>query len=193
LTAINVGGATPGGVDRSTLGHPGKRGLAFAEDESDPAWQPLSVARGMAEGTSAVTVFGFCGTSINNDEKARDAEGLTESLALYLNSVYDPRFAGGGIAAMLVLSGEFWRVYRDSGWDRARIEAALDAATTRPRDMIAKGFVGTATGPDPVAKFASGDLLVVRAGSHAGLFSTIIQGWGSGPRGSQPVTREIIP
>ena len=45
---------------------------------------------------------------------------------------------------------------------------------------------------EPIAKFAEGDLLVVRAGSNAGLFSTIIHGWSSGPRGSQPVTREVL-
>jgi len=196
LIAINVGGAAPGGVDRSTLGHPGKRGMAFAEDESDPAWQPLAVARGLQPGTSAVTVFGFCGTSINNDEKARDAEGLTGSIATCLNATYHPRFAGGGIGAMLVLSGEYWRIYRGSGWDRARIETALHEATRRAPDKVEQGYVGVHEGGDEtglVAKFAPGDLLVVRAGSSAGLFSTIIQGWGSGPRGSQPVTREVIP
>jgi hypothetical protein len=31
----------------------------------------------------------------------------------------------------------------------------------------------------------------VHAGSTAGMFSTIIPGWVAGPRGSQPVTREV--
>ena len=197
LTAINVGGAVPGGVDRSTMGHPGKHGLAFAEDESDPAWQPLSVSRGIAPGKSAVTVFGFCGTSINNDEKARDADGLTHSLARSLNSFFDPRFAGGGMGAMLVLSGEFGQIFSDAGWDRARVETCLHEATRRSTHMIDNDHVGANTGnsedTDSIAKFAPGDLVVVRAGSAAGLFSTIVQGWGSGPTGSQPITREIIP
>jgi hypothetical protein len=142
-----------------------------------------------------VTVFGFCGTSIHNDEKARDAEGLTRSLSIVLNSFNDPRWAGGGSGAMLVLSGEFWRIYQESGWDRVRIEAALHDATKRSPAMIAQGHAGApaaaGTGADLVAKFAPGDLLVVRAGSAAGLFSSILHGGGSGPRASQPVTREV--
>ena len=197
LTAINVGGAVPGGVDRSTMGHPGKHGLAFAEDESDPSWQPLAASRGVEPGKSAVTVFGFCGTSINNDEKARDADGLTRSLARNLNSFFDPRLAGGGIGAMLVLSPEYWRVFSESGWDRERIETSLHEATRRSDDMIANDVVAAHDGSGDTsgltAKFAPGDLVVVRAGGAAGLFSTIIQGWGSGPTGSQPVTREVIP
>ena len=196
LMVINIGGAVPGGVDRSTLGHPGKRGLCFAEDETDPGWQPLAQARGVAQGGSAVTVFGFCGTSINNAERARDPETLTRQIAGNLNAVYNPAHAGGGIGAMLVLSGEYGRIYREAGWDRARVEAALLDATRRTPEAIAAGSVAPYEGAprgDLVPKFAPGDLLVVRAGSNAGLFSTIVQGWGSGPAGSQPVTREVKP
>ncbi len=167
LIAMNAGGARPGGVDRSTLGHPGKHGLCFAEDESDPLWQSLAASRGRGEGQSAVTVFGFCGTTIMDDDRARTAEDLVASLARSLEAM-----CPGGNGALLVIAGEFWRIFRESGWNRARVEAALHDAT-------------------PMLE--PGDLLVTRAGSHAGLFSTIIQGWGSGPRGSQPVTREVEP
>ena len=37
----------PGGIDRSTLGHPGKFSYCLAEDEEDTTWQPLSVTRGI--------------------------------------------------------------------------------------------------------------------------------------------------
>jgi len=42
LIVRNVGGGRPGEVDRATLGAPSKFTLCFAEDESDPAWQPLA-------------------------------------------------------------------------------------------------------------------------------------------------------
>lgn len=179
LIAMNVGGARPGGVDRSTLGHPGKHGLCFAEDESDPAWQTLAVSRGIGEERSAVTVFGFCGTSIMNDETARTAEDLVASHARSLEAMCQMRSSRRGGGVLLVIAGEFWRIFRDSGWDRTQIEAALHDATAGP------------AGETPM--FGPGDLLVTRAGSHAGLFSTIIQGWGSGPTGSQPITREVEP
>ena len=51
LTIRNVGGGKPGGVDRATLGTPGKVGFCFAENEEDSCWEPLSVERGIAPGT----------------------------------------------------------------------------------------------------------------------------------------------
>ena len=196
LIVINIGGAVPGGMDRSTMGHPGKFGLCFAEDESDAAWTPLAQSRGVPAGRSAVTVFGFCGTSINNTEKAREPEGLSRSIGACLNAVYHPGQAGGGVGAMLVLGGEYGRIYREAGWDRTRVETALNKATERPRNHFIADYMGEDLEGDPgapIAKFGPGDLLVVRAGSNAGLFSTIIHGWASGPRGSQPVTREVQP
>lgn len=46
LLIRNVGGGVPGEIDRSVLGNPGKYTFCFAEDESDPDWVPLNVARG---------------------------------------------------------------------------------------------------------------------------------------------------
>jgi len=193
LMVINLGGAVPGGTDRSTHGHPGKFGLCFAEDETDEAWQALAQSRGIEAGKSAVTIFGFCGTSINNTETVRDAETLTESLSLCLNGFYHPHHAGGGLAAMLVLSGEYWGIYQREGWDRERIHSTLLDRTKRSAADIKAGSVAHSQGSDLIPKFDPGDLVLVRTGSNAGLFSTIIHGWGSGPTGSQPVTREIAP
>jgi len=196
LMVINIGGAVPGGMDRSTMGHPGKFGLCFAEDESDPDWTPLAQSRGVPAGHSAVTVFGFCGTSINNAEKAREPAELSRQVGLCLNAVYHPGLAGGGLGAVLVLSGEYSRIYREAGWPRPQVEAAIHKATERPRNHLIADYMGEEASGEPgdaIAKFAEGDLLVVRAGSNAGLFSTIIHGWSSGPRGSQPITREVLP
>ena len=44
LIIRNVGGGLPGELDRATLGDPGKYTFCFAEDESDPTWEPLAVA-----------------------------------------------------------------------------------------------------------------------------------------------------
>ena len=131
LVIRNVGGGVPGGIDRSTLGWPGKYTLCFAEDESDPAWQPLSVERGIAPGASAVTLFGAGGLSPNMDEVSRTPESLARSLAMTLNSVGHPKLVQA-IDAFLVLSPEHWAIFKEGGWDRARVKAELMAATARP-------------------------------------------------------------
>jgi hypothetical protein len=47
LALINVLEVRPGGIDRSTIGHPGKFSYCLAEDEEDSAWLPLHAQRGL--------------------------------------------------------------------------------------------------------------------------------------------------
>ena len=197
LVIRNVGGGVPGGIDRATLGWPGKYTLCFAEDESDPDWQPLSVERGVAPGVSAVTLFGAGGLSPSVDEGSRTPESLARSLAMTLGSIGHPKLVES-IDAFLVLSPEHWRIFREGGWDKARIKRALMEATVRPGSELVRGAGGVDAGVSPelvrdsMPKFREGGLNVVRAGGEAGLMSAIIGGWvASGPRGTTPVTREV--
>ena len=197
LVIRNVGGGVPGGIDRATLGWPGKYTLCFAEDESDADWQPLSVERGIAPGTSAVTLFGAGGLSPVMDEGSRTPESLARSLAMTLNSVGHPKTVQT-IDAFLVLSPEHWAIFKEGGWDRARIKTELAAATARPGSELVRGAHGVDAGiaPDQVlesmTKFRDGGFNIVRAGGPAGLMSAIIGGWvASGPRGTSPVTKEV--
>ena len=187
----------PGGIDRATLGWPGKYTLCFAEDESDPAWPPLSVERGIAPGASAVTLFGGGGLSPNMDEGSRTPESLARSLAMTLNSVGHPKLVKS-FDAFLVLSPEHWGIFKEGGWDKARIKAELMAATARPGAELVRGANGVDAGvrpdlvEDSMTKFREGGLNVVRAGGEAGLMSAIIGGWAaSGARGTIPVTKEV--
>ena len=197
LVIRNVGGGVPGGIDRATLGWPGKYTLCFAEDESDPDWQPLSVERGVPPGVSAVTLFGAGGLSPVMDEGSRTPESLARSLAMTLSSVGHPRLVQA-IDAFLVLSPEHWAIFKEGGWDRARIKAGLMAATTRPGSELVRGAAGIDAGVKPelvedsMPKFREGGLNIVRAGGEAGLMSAIIGGWvASGARGTSPVTKEV--
>ena len=104
-----------------------------------------------------------------------------------------------GIDAMLVLSPEHMARYADAGWSRNRFMEELTEELTFDGDDLLAGAGGIAAGLPPkaaghkVPKFRPDGLLVVHAGGKAGLFSAIIGGWVNGPRGSDPVTREIIP
>ena len=198
LIIRNVGGGRPGEIDRATLGQPGKYTFCFAEDETDPSWEPLSVARGIAPGRSAVTLFQGDGVQGFADQKSRTPEDLTRSLAMGLAAVAHPKQAQ--IAnAILVLSPEHYAIFREAGWERARITRELHAALLRPgRDLVA-GAQGVGEGiaasraDEMVAKFWDDGLLIVRAGGPAGLFSAICGGWLAARERTQtrPVTKEI--
>ena len=197
LVIRNIGGGRPGGVDRATLGQPGKVGFCFAERERDSPWESLAVERGFRPDQSAVTLFAGGGVHPIGDQKSRDPESLTRSLAMTLRTVYHGKVYGR-TDALLVISPENMRVFRDAGWSKARFRQALEEAlTVDGRDVIA-GADGIDEGMPAIlaekrlSKFRPGGLLIAHAGGGAGMWSAVITGWaGSGPKGSVPVTVAI--
>jgi len=199
LVVRNVGGGRPGEIDRATLGNPGKYTFCFAEDESGSPWEPLSVERGFQEGTSTVSLFAGDGVQAVFDQLSRTAESLVRTYALCLRNVAHPKIPMAA-DAMLVVSPEHGRIFREAGWTKSRLKDELDKLLQFPGFELVRGANGIAQGiPEEMKdatlpKFRPGGLHIVYAGGTAGLFSAIIGGWvASGPRGSQSVTKEIQP
>ncbi|MCW2608234.1 MAG: uncharacterized protein JWO60_2927 [Frankiales bacterium] len=196
LVVRNVGGGRPGGVDRATLGNPGKAGWAFAEREHDSPWTPLAADRGVPG--DAVTVFAGAGVQPVVDQLSRDAGSLARSFAACLRVNGHPKLPLA-FDALVVVSPEHGRVFRDAGWDRDRTVAELHALLQLPAEELVRGAGGMAEGipvefaGTSLPKYREGGLLLVHAGGDAGLFSAIVGGWVSGSTGSTPVTREVRP
>src|SRR6202022_1043581 len=74
LVVRNVGGGRPGGVDRATLGNPGKLSFCFAEDEQGSPWESLAAERGVTG--DAVTLFAGEGPRGIIDQLSRTPESL---------------------------------------------------------------------------------------------------------------------
>jgi hypothetical protein len=161
LVVRNVGGGRPGGVDRATFGSPGKYTFCFAENEEGSPWEPLSVARGVAPGLSAVTLFGGYGVNALSDQLSRTPTDLVATFARGMAGV--PR------DAVLAVSPDHARVFREAGWSRAQLISALEDRLGRDASTV----------------------LLVHAGGGAGLFSALLPGWVGGAEGSQPVTRLV--
>ena len=196
LVVRNVGGGKPGGVDRATLGNPGKYSFCFAEREEDSPWEPLHVERGLAPGSSAVTLFAGEGPRAAWDQLARTPEELCRSFAAILQATPHPKLALA-FDAILVISPDHMRVFREAGWTKRRAREELMKLTTRPGSEMVRGAGGIAEGmPDhfrdaQIPKFRDDGLWLVHAGGGAGLFSAVIGGWVNGSGGSIPVTREV--
>ena len=200
LIIRNVGGGRPGELDRAVLGGPGKYTFCFAENEEDPTWTPLSVARGFAPGTDTVTLFQGDGIQGFIDQRSRTPEELIQSLARSLMAVGNWKLCEF-TNAMLVLVPEHYAIFRDAGWDRDRITEELHNALRRPGSDVIQGAHGIGEGvsaarcDEMVDKFWPEGLLIVHAGGQAGLFSAICAGWTGGRfrNESKTVTREITP
>lgn len=194
LVVRNVGGGRPGEIDRATLGNPGKLTFCFAEREEGSPFAPLAADRGVPG--DAVTLFAGSGVQPVVDQLSRTPESLARSFAACLRVNGHPKLPMA-FDAVLVVSPEHGRVFREAGWDRARLVAELGALLTLPSDELVRGVGGMAEGISErlagteLPKFRPGGLLVVHAGGDAGLFSAIVGGWVSGETGSAPVTREV--
>jgi len=199
LCVRNVGGGRPQGVDRSTLGQPGKLGFCFAEDEEGSAWSSLAEDRGFTRDANTVTLFAGDSPHGIVDQQSRTPESLARSFALSLRSVNHWKLAQAA-DAILVVCPEHERTFKAAGWDKARLRAELDGLLKLPAAEIVRGAGGIAEGVpaaalaerDHVPKFRPGGLLIVRAGGGAGMFSAVIAGWAAaGSVGSSPVTCAI--
>ena len=193
LVVRNVGGGRPGEVDRATQGQPGKLSACFAEAEDGSPFEPFAASRGVPG--DALTLFAGSGWWPVVDQRSRTPESLARSFAASLRGVAHPKLAVA-FDAMLVVCPEHGRVLRDGGWDRARLLRELDELLTVPAGPLVEGADGIAEGlplgaDGPVPKFRPGGLLLVHAGGAAGMFSTVVPGWVSGPGGSEPTTVPI--
>jgi hypothetical protein len=198
LVIRNVGGGVPGGVDRATLGNPGKIGFCFAEDEEGSPWTPLASDFGFRTGQNVVTIFPGEGPRTLVDQLARTPDELAHSFAYALRGMLSPKSVLA-FDALLVVSPDHSRVFRAAGWSKQRLRERLIELTTIPGDELVRGALGIAEGmPESVRgrripKFREQGIHIVHAGGGAGLFSAIIPGWANGELGSQTLAREIRP
>jgi len=131
------------------------------------------------------------------DQKSRTPESLARSFAESLKVMFNVKSAPSA-DALIVMSPEHERTFRNAGWSKQRVYEELYKLTEIPGEDLVAGAKGIAEGGPAsragtmVPKFRPGGLMIVRAGGGAGMFSGIIGGWSSsGPRGSTPVTKEV--
>lgn len=205
LAIRNLGGAAPGGTERSTFGNPMKFTMSFPEWEERSPWPPLHVERGFAPEDSVVTAFAMSsGPVLMVDQDARSGAHLAGSFGLCLASALHPR-AHLATEALLVISPEHVDTFVRDGYGKADIRARIQEVGARPiRDLVAdevsavglKQAAAKAMDAEalarPLPKFRRDeDIHLVVAGAEAGKFSAAFHGWVTGEVGSIPASRKI--
>jgi hypothetical protein len=193
LVLVNLLGCIPGGLDRSTLGQPGKFTLCLAEDEEDSPWVPLAQERGIPAGASAVTVVACAPPRQVMNEWTADPEEILETFAAEMraNMLTYSIWAGNYV---LVLPKQLRDLIAAAGWQKQDVrEYVHRAARVRRSDWrrVGKARLASDDAEDrELAALASpDDLLVVAAGGPAGGFGAVVPPW-FGNR-SRAVTRAI--
>jgi len=194
LLVCLTGGAMPGAMDRSTLGHMGKLGFCIAEDEEGSPWEPLHVERGFAAGQSVVTVIGSDAPLSISDHRSRTPEDLGYILAWAAASAWSTNWWPLAEPSVFVICPEHAQMFRDAGWTKQRLRQFMFEAVRKPARLLRRGETTPVVhAADPgalVPKWASPDAIVLLvAGGEAGRYSAVL-----GPctgMGSQIVSREV--
>lgn len=180
LGLINILDVRPGGIDRSTLGHPGKFSYCIAEDEEDSSWLSVAEQRGIPKEASAVTVMAAGAPRQIMNEWTTAPEEILETFAAEMRanlrhySIYAGNYA-------IVVPKQLREHLQAAGWSKWDIAAFLhERARIRRSEWadVGKGAVVRDRGDSVYPAMESPDqLLVVAAGGPAGGFGAVIPPW----------------
>ncbi len=205
LVVRNIGGARPGGTERSTLGSPLKYTMCFAEWEERSPWEPLHVERGFNADDSVVTLFAMSGGPVLIvDQASKQAHQLATSYGQSLRAQHHVRSHRSG-DAMLVISPEHGDRFKQDRWSKSQVRDKIQSSSAVPfRELVADEENAVGIPPHAVntmdedalnrlvPKFANNENIhIVFAGSEAGMFTSAFHGWASGSMGSIPTSRKI--
>lgn len=180
LALINLTDVRPGGIDRSTLGHPGKLGYCIAEDEQNSPWPSLAAHRLGDSEVSAVTVMAALAPRQIMNEWTTDPGEICDTIAAEMRanqlhySIWPGNYA-------VVLPPQLRSHFSAAGWSRNDVcEQIFKRARVHRGDWSQVGKAAVVK-DKPEREYAAlespDDLLVVAAGGSAGGFAAVIPPW----------------
>lgn len=200
MVLLNVGGAWPGELDKSTLGHPGKYTYCIAENEEISPWAPYHVEKGYKpEDSTVFSIAAEAPHSVTN-HVSDDPEGILESICSAMSTIAHNNAVSSGSCAVII-GPEHAATIAGKGWTRHDMRHFLWMNTTntfaditfshRYRKVYNRNLprwykreldsrIPIVPEPDNIHLFV--------AGGEAGRFSAFIPGWG---HMTNPVLRGI--
>lgn len=200
MILLNVGGAWPGDLDKSTLGHPGKYTYCIAENEEVGCIAPYHVEKGFDETDSTVFVMPAEPPHSVTNHVADDPEGILDSIVSAMTTFAHNNAVSAGHCAVVigpehaqVMAKRQWKRQdiRSYLWYEARIKFGDVAFWHRYGKVYNKSLPKwySRNVDDPIPIVPSVDHIhLFCAGGEAGRFSAFIPGWG---HMASPVLREL--
>jgi hypothetical protein len=177
-----TGQGTPGTLDRSTLGQPGKISFCFAENEEASPWESLAADRGFEPSQGVVTAY--CGDpplSVS-DHYSRDPVEMARSISLAGAACFSPHMYPIGTETVFVVSPEHARSFAGAGWSKAELASKIFEMSKRRVGEIRSGeqnpLMVAVDDDDVLAKWTSPEeVVIVVAGGDVGRFSAVLPPW----------------
>jgi hypothetical protein len=197
LTMRNLGGAAPGGMEKSTHGWPGKISMCFAENEARSPWAPLRTDFGFGRDASTVTVVAVRGLYTVTEGVQQRGDGVLETIAASMRMVGCAIYYQMGIPVVVCLGPEHANEMARYGYSKQDVREAFFAQCRLPvKALRDRGYYGPGCWPadiDPnddealVPMVSSPDLFWIVVAGGDGRHTTWMPAWNV----SQGVTKPI--
>lgn len=200
LILLNVGGALPGVLDKSTQGTPAKYSYCVAENEEDSPWAPYHVEKGYRMQDSTVFVIGAESNHNINSPLPNDPEGILDDVISSMTTVVHNNARASGHCTV-ALSPEHAQAIAKHAWTRHDVRCYLQMyATNKFGRIVHDHKYGKAYNrhlPKWYRRDLDSDIPIVPSpdnihlfviGGTAGRFSSFIPGWG---HYNSPVLRSV--
>lgn len=201
LTLANALDAKAGRLDASSIGHPGKLSLCFAEKPATGPWQPHRMELGYTPDDTTVTVAATEGPRQVANLLNEDPLGILRTVASAMKSP-STFIVGKGGPFVVILGYEHALALSQGGWTKSAIrEYLMTNSRVSPADLEDAGVIveqgsqhDMTPGPDGLLPTVSSpqDLLLVTAGGPGAGWSAVLPGWAPTIH-SRMVTRRIHP
>ena len=203
LTMRNLGGAKPGGMEKSTHGWPGKITFCFAENEKLSPWEPLRTEFGYAPEATTVTVVAARGLYPISEGTQATGIGTLETIAGSMRVIGSPIYNQAprhDIPVVVVLGPEHAVEIASAGFSKLDVKQYLFEHARMPvRDLADRMYAGTDPWPDwidasnpdtlvPIVANPAGFLVVVAGGS--GRHSAWMPSWNVSKGATEPVEKK---
>ncbi|MXW60996.1 MAG: hypothetical protein F4003_04315 [Acidimicrobiaceae bacterium] len=169
-----------GGIDRSTLGHPGKISFCIAEDEEGSRWPSVAAERLGDPHVSAITAMAAMAPRQIMNEWSTDPEEILDTFVAEMKANMAHYSIWSGNYA-IVIPPQLRQHFDSAGWSKAeirnyvfehaRIRRSVWAECGKANVVADKGDHEYCALPDP------DHLLVIAAGGPAGGFGAVIAPW----------------
>jgi hypothetical protein len=173
LVMLNLGGSTPGEVDKSTLGMPGKYTMCLGENEEESPWEPYHVDLGYTREDSTVTVLGPQGTQ-NIFSPWKEADSILNAWASSMRSFAANNTLRGQGHPILIINPGHAKLLAAQGFDKERIRRELwersgipESELPTERSAIAHGLRKMVDGRSMVTAKPEHILIIVAGGPEA--------------------------
>ncbi|MCZ6872761.1 MAG: hypothetical protein O7G88_04410, partial [bacterium] len=114
LIMVNIGGARPGEIDKSCMGHPGKYTYLIGEYEEISPWEPLHVEHGFTAQQSTISVYCCDAPQCVTNNNSRRAQGILRTIGAAMATGWsDKTYLAGSY--MLVIGPEHAKSMADDG------------------------------------------------------------------------------